>query len=132
MKYKQNALIVLLIGSAVFCQGCVAAAVGIGAVGTVAYIRGDLESTEPKNIEIVYSAALMAAEQLELDVIRKSRDSVSAIVIANDAQNKQIQIKMSAPSEHVTKLSIRVGTFGDKTKSNRIYQRMYNNMNPIK
>ena len=130
MRKKQNVLIVLLIGTAIFCQGCVVAAVGLGAAG-VAYVRGDLESTESKNIEVVYSAALLAAEQLELRVVSKSKDALSATIIAYDAEEKKIQIKMYAPSEFSTKLSIRVGTFGSKTKSHRIYQRIYNNMNPI-
>ncbi|MBN2588912.1 MAG: DUF3568 family protein [Sedimentisphaerales bacterium] len=131
MRKKQNVLIVFLIGTAIFCQGCVVAAVGLGAAGTVAYISGDLESTETKNIEVVYSAALQAVEQLELRIVSKSKDALSATIIAYDAEEKKIQIKMSAPSEHSTKLSIRVGTFGNETKSNRIYQRMYNNMNPV-
>jgi hypothetical protein len=132
MKKKWNAAIILLAGIAIFCQGCVVAAVGLGAAGTVAYVRGDLESKETKNIEIVYSAALLAAEQLELRIISKSKDAFSATIIAYDAEEKRIQIKMSAPSEYSTKISIRVGTFGSETKSHRIYQRIYNNMYPVK
>jgi hypothetical protein len=131
MRKNTNVLIILLVGTAIFCQGCVVAAVGLGAAGTVAYIRGDLESTETKNIEIVYSAALEAVEQLELRVISKTKDALSASIIARDAQDKKIQIKMTAPSEHTTKLSIRVGTFGSENKSNRIYKRIYDNMNPV-
>lgn len=129
---KQFFLNIMLLSIAVFCHGCVVAAVGLGAAGTVAYVSGDLESTEPKNIEIVYSAALQAAEQLELRVISSSKDALSATVIARDADDKKIQIKMAAVSEQTTKLSIRVGTFGSETKSQRIYKNMYNNMNPVK
>ena len=132
MRKKQNVLILFLIGTAILYQGCVAAVVGIGAVGTVAYIRGDLESTEPKNIEVVYSSALQACEQLELKIVSKNRDALSATVIAYDAQDKKVQIKMTAASEFNTKLSIRVGTWGSETKSHRIYEKMYNNMNPVK
>ena len=131
MRKKQNVLIVLLIGTAIFCQGCVVAAVGLGAAGVAYTTSIFFESTESKNIEVVYSAALLAAEQLELRVVSKSKDALSATIIAYDAEEKKIQIKMYAPSEFSTKLSIRVGTFGSKTKSHRIYQRIYNNMNPI-
>ena len=96
MKNKRNALVVLLTGAAILCQGCVAAAIGIGAVGTVAYVRGDLESVESKNIEVVYSAALMAAEQLELRIISKSKDALSATISARDAQDKKIDIKITS------------------------------------
>jgi hypothetical protein len=123
---------IMLLLVAIFCQGCVVAAVGLGAAGTVAYVRGDLESTEPKNIEVVYSASLQAAEQLELSIISKSKDALSATITARDAQDKKIQIKMTSNSEQTTKLSIRVGTFGSEAKSQQIYQRIYNNMNPVK
>lgn len=130
----KNYLIVFFMGVMFMIGGCGPEIVLIGAAsaGTIVYVSGDLESTEPKNIEIVYSAALMAAEQLELRVISKSKDALSATIIAHDAQDKKIQIKMTAPSEHTTKMSIRIGTFGNKTKSRRIYQKIYNNMNPIK
>ncbi len=132
MKKKQNVLMVLLIGTAIFCQGCVVAAVGLGAAGTAAYINGDLESTENKNIEIAYSAALLAVEQLEIKVVSKSKDALSATIVAYDAEEKKIQIKMTAPTEYSTKMSIRVGSFGNQTKSLRIYQKIYNNMYPVK
>jgi hypothetical protein len=133
LKFK-NCLIIFLFGIPILIGGCGPEVVLIGAAsaGTIAYIRGDLESTETKNIEIVYSAALLAAEQLELRIISKSKDALSATIIAYDAQEKRIQIKMNAPSEYSTKISIRVGTFGSETKSHRIYQRIYNNMNPVK
>ena len=132
MQIKRIFLVLMLLATAVFCQGCVVVAVGLGAAGTVAYVRGDLESTEPKNIEVVYSAALQAAEQLELRVISKSKDALSAEIIARDAQDKKITIKMNSVSEQTTKLSIRVGTFGSEAKSQQIYQKIYDNINPIK
>ena len=60
-------LAVLLVGTAVFVQGCVVAAVGVGAAGTVAYVRGDLEAVESENIEAVYEATQKALEELELN-----------------------------------------------------------------
>ena len=132
MRIKWICLNIMLLAIAVIGQGCVAAAVGLGAAGTIAYVRGDLESKESKNIEVVYSAALVAAEQLELRVISKSKDALSATIIARDAQDKKIEIKMNAASEQTTKLSIRVGTFGDETKSQLIYQKIYNNLHPYK
>jgi len=46
MLKRQVLLIAILIGSMLLLQGCVVAAVGLGAAGTVAYVRGDLESME--------------------------------------------------------------------------------------
>jgi hypothetical protein len=132
MRIKRFFTIASILSFAACCQGCVAVAVGLGAAGTVAYIRGDLESTESKNIEVVYSAALQATEQFQLSLISKSKDALSATIVARDAQDSKITIKMTSVSEQTTKLSIRVGTFGDETKSQQIYQKIYNNMYPIK
>jgi len=48
MQKKQVVIMILFVGMAVFIQGCVVAAVGAGA-GTVAYVRGDLQTVESKS-----------------------------------------------------------------------------------
>ena len=131
MRTKGIFLNLALLGLAVFGQGCVIAAVGLGAAGTIAYVRGDLEATESKNIEAVYSAAVQAVEDLHLNLISKSEDALSATITARDAADKKITIKLKSTSEQTTKLSIRVGTFGDETKSQQIYQKIYNILYPI-
>jgi endo-beta-N-acetylglucosaminidase D len=128
MRTKQILLYFLLMMIAVFGQGCVVAAVGAGAAGTIAYIRGDLESIESENIDKVYDAALQAAEELELRIISKSKDALSATIVARDAQDKKVQIKLQTKAENTTKLSIRIGTFGSETKSRLIYQKIYDNL----
>ena len=108
-------------------QGCVVAAIGAGA-GTVAYVRGDLEVVESENLNSVYKAAEKAIEELELAVSKKTKDAMSAEIIARDSQDKKIKIKLSATAEGTTKLSIRVGLFGSETKSRLIYQQIKKNL----
>ena len=124
MRKRQVFLMVLLVSVVSVIQGCVVAAVGAGAAGTVAYIRGDLETVESADIEAVYRAVVRAMDKLELSVIQKSKDAMSAEVIARDAQDKKIKIKLNATAEGTTKVSIRVGTFGSETKSRLIYDRI--------
>ncbi len=131
MRLKYISLNLVLFTIALIGQGCVAAAVGLGAAGTIAYIRGDLESTEDKNIEVVYSAVLEAVEQLQLILINKSQDAHEATILARDVNDKKITIKMKSTSVQTTKLSIRVGTLGDEAMSVQIYQKIYNNLHPI-
>ena len=128
MRMKQFLLYFLLITIAVFGLDCVVAAVGVGAAGTIAYMRGDLEAVESENIDTVYEAALQAAEELELRIISKTKDALSATIIARDAQDKKVQIILRTTAENTTKLSIRIGTFGSETKSRLIYQKIYDNL----
>ena len=121
-------LAVLLVGVAVLTGGCLLLAVGAGAAGTVAYISGDLEAVESRNMADVYEATLKALEQLELSATKEGKDDLSAVIVARDAQDKKITIKLRAPSEESTKIAIRVGVFGNETKSRLIYQKIRDNL----
>ena len=127
MQKKQVVITILFVGMAVFIQGCVIAAVGAGA-GTVAYVRGDLQTVESKSLDDVYEAAEKAIKELGLNVTKKTKDAMSATIVARDAQDKKITIKLSATTEETTKLSIRIGVFGSETKSQRIYEEIKKNL----
>jgi hypothetical protein len=117
----------LLLCPLLAAQGCVVAAVGAGA-GTVAYVRGDLEVVEREKLDVVYKATEKAISELELAVSKKTKDAMSAEIIARDSQDKKIRIRLSATAEGTTKLSIRAGLFGDETKSMLIYEQIKKNL----
>lgn len=127
MLKRQVLLIAMLVGSMLLLQGCVVAAVGLGA-GTIAYVRGDLQAVESESIDDVYDASLKALEELELRVTRKSKDALGAEIITYDAQDKKIRIKLKSVAEKTTELSIRIGVFGSETKSRLIYQKIRENL----
>ncbi len=128
MEKGQVFLISVLVSTAVLIEGCVIAAVGIGAAGTVAYIRGDLEAMESKDLDTVYEATEKALDELGLNVTKRAKDAMSAVIVARDAQDKKITIKLSATTEETTKVSIRVGLFGSETKSRLVYQKIRDNL----
>ena len=121
-------LTILLIGTMVLSEGCMVAAVGLGAAGTIAYVRGDLQSFESERIDEVYEATLEAVDELELNVTTKSKDALSALIVARDADDKKVTIKLKATAEGPTELSIRIGVFGNETKSRLIYQKIRENL----
>ena len=49
---------------------------------------------------------------------------MSAVFVGRDAEDKKIRIKLTATQEDMTELSIRIGMFGDETKSRRIYEQI--------
>jgi len=128
VRKEQILLVVLLVGSAVSVTGCIAVVAGAGAAGTVAYLKGDLESVESRKLDEVHAATLKAVEQLGLKVTKIRKDALSAEVVARDAQDKKVTITLSAATEQTTKLSIRVGVFGSEAKSRLIYQKIYDNL----
>jgi hypothetical protein len=124
----QVLLIAMLVGSMLLLQGCVVAAVGLGAAGTMAYVRGDLQAVESESIDDVYEATLKALNELELLPTRKTKDALGAEIITYDAQDKKITIRLKSAAEGTTKLSIRIGVFGSETKSRLIYQKIRENL----
>jgi len=123
-------LAVLLSGLMLGSSGCLALVVGAGAAGTVAYMAGDMEAEENHSIDQVYTAARKAADDLQLHVItgEGGKDALSATLVARDAADKRVTIKLTSTTENTTKISIRVGTFGSETKSRLIYSKMVENL----
>jgi len=111
-------------------SGCVAVAVGAGAGGTVAYLAGDLETNEPYDIDAVFAASEKALADLDLRIqkYQTAKDALSARLVARDAGDKQVVIKLKSTTAGGTHLSIRVGTFGDDTKSQLIYEQIRTNL----
>lgn len=124
MNKQKVALAILYVGAAVTFSGCVLLAVGAGAAGTVAYVKGDLEVLEDKGLDDVYVASKKALEDLELGVIQDNKDKIGATIVSRDSQDKKITIKLKGVSDESTEISIRYGTFGSEAKSSMIYNKI--------
>jgi len=101
---------------------------GGGRSGPAIYATGDLKTVVSKDINSVYQAAQKSLEQLQLRATTKVKDALAAKIIARDAQDKKITIKFTSTTEDTTKLSIRVGLFGNETKSRLIYEQIRKNL----
>ncbi len=121
-------LIILLSAAAVCVSGCVLAAVGAGAAGTVAYLRGDLEAMRAERLNAVYDASLQAMQQMEYKIVKSSKDATTGEIVAKDSQDDKITIKLEATAEGPTSISIRVGTFGSERRSRLIYDKIRTNL----
>ena len=130
MRIPSICLVLILAGLTVNSAGCLVVAAGAGAAGTVAYMKGDLETEEPYKLDVVYAATREATKQLELSVLegKTEKDALSATIVARDAADKRVTIHLKAQTEHTTKVSIRIGTFGDQSKSHMIYNRIKENL----
>ena len=127
MQRNKVVLVVLLVLTGALVQGCIVAAVGAGA-GTVAYLRGDLETVESKNMDAVYAATKKAVDELGYKVTKDAKDALEAEIVARDAGDNKVTIILKKTAADATKVSIRVGTFGDETKSQLIYGKIRDNL----
>lgn len=128
MKKQKVILMILYVGAAVTLSGCILAAVGAGAAGTVAYVKGDLEVVESKNLDAIYAASKKALADLELGIIQDNKDKIGATLVSRDSQDKKITITLKAVSDQSTEISVRYGTFGSEAKSSMIYNKIKENL----
>jgi hypothetical protein len=123
----------LAVLAAVFCtgavliNGCAVALVGAGA-GTVAYIKGSLEAVLEDDVDAVYEASIKALDQLEIAPSEKQKDALAARIVATNAQYRKITIKLKAAENDLTKISIKIGFFGDRSQSQAIYDKIKENL----
>ncbi|MFA9409028.1 MAG: DUF3568 family protein [Candidatus Dadabacteria bacterium] len=131
-KYQKLTLVLLLLASPVVLTGCLAAAaVGGGAVagaGTIAWMQGELKSTEGYPFAKVWAATVKAIEQLDFMVVNKVSDAISGKIDSVTADNKKVKIQVKRVGDNITEIKIRVDTFGDETLSRYILNKIQSNI----
>ena len=109
--------------SASLSIGCPAVLVGGAAGGgAVAYIRGELKTTEEVSLNRSWKAAQMAMSDLEFTITDKEKDAFDARIHASGAGGKAIDVALKKISPTRTEIRIRVGLFGDESLSRQILQ----------
>ena len=95
-------------------------------VGTDAgvYSQTRLHAVISKDITSVYEATLFALEKLELSVTEKAKDVFYAKVVAKGADGKYITVRIEPAGDNGSKVSIKVGSFGDQERSTIIYEKI--------
>jgi hypothetical protein len=106
--------------------GCVATKTA--ANQTVAWIRGALEINLDYPVEQVGRAATAAVTNLKFNSIVSRVDVVSGEVNAETAQGTDIDILIDKISDRITRVSIRVGAFGDEAVSRLILDELERNL----
>jgi hypothetical protein len=108
--------------------GCVAVAVGAGAAGAVAYLRGELQSSVSEDVEDVILATAKAIEQLKFSQVEARKDALSGVFEARNARNDKIVITIDRQAEGLTRLRIRVGLIGNEAVSRSILSQINKNL----
>ncbi len=101
-------------------SGCVVAAIGAAGVagaGTIAYIRGELDAAVPGDVAALSTAATKALEELRFAKISEDKSAVDAAIRARTGQDRKIDIRLNRTADNLTRVRIRVGTFGDEELS---------------
>lgn len=105
--------------------GCVLAAVAAVGVGTYAYVSGELKTTQDVTLDRGWEATKAAMGDLEFTSTDEKKDALQATLKARQADGTIVTIRLkSAPDGKSTEFAVRVGTFGDESKSRQIMDKI--------
>lgn len=106
-------------------QGCVALVAGAGAgAGTVAYIRGELQTTYAAPLGRTWDAAVGALKDLAITVKTTKKDELGGTIDAARADGTAVKIALESVGPGTTSVKIRVGIFGDEEASKAINRKI--------
>lgn len=106
----------------VLSSGCAAVAVGTaGGAGTYVYLKGQLVREYNAGMDRSYAAVLATCDALDLEIQSRSHNLTEAKVSALDG-DRTVHFGLKSLTTQRTKLSVRVGLFGDKVASQRIHE----------
>ena len=125
MQNRQIFLAFLLLAAILLGQGCKTTVVGPEGQTVATYRLGKLSAEEPKDINAVYQATLDALSELELNIIQKLKDELTAQVVARDSQDTKVTVDLIAITKDSTKMSIRAGSYA---RASRIYQTIHKSL----
>jgi hypothetical protein len=131
MRYpKRLAALATALALPLVTSGCIAAAMGGAAAGmaSFAYTTGALETTVKEPLEEVWGAVIEANEELGFVIKARAKDKLGARVESTQAQGGDIRVVLEPVGPQATKISIRIGTFGDERKSRLILRHIQENL----
>lgn len=132
MKVKKTCISLLLILCSMMFVGCPAtlwllggAAVG---VGTYVYLNGELERKYPVGFETAWQASVTTLEQLQFTKENSKRDGIDGNLDARRADGTPVNMTFKLLSDRVTSIKVKVGFMGDRQISERIHERIRENL----
>ena len=102
--------------------GAAAAAVG---AGTYYYVKGDLERNYEAPMDKTWEATIKSIEELKLTVESQKHDARSGVIKGKMADEKGFEINLKRMGENLTEVGIRIGTFGDRVRSEAIHNKIH-------
>ena len=118
-----KAMIGVLLSMSLMMQGCMLVAVGAGAAagaGTVAYIKGELQTTYAASLDRTWDATLGALKDLDFRIIETQKGGAEGDIEAKRIGGDKVKVALSLAGPGATLVKIRVGTFGDEPTSRAI------------
>ena len=102
----------------------IGAAVAAAGAGTYYYIKGDLKRNYEASMDKAWEACVQAVEELKLTTESKQHDAFNGIIKGKMADGKSFSINLKRLGENLTEVGVRIGTFGDRVRSEAIHDKI--------
>ena len=112
-----KAILFVLLSMGLMLQGCMLLAVGAGAAagaGTVAYIKGELQTNYAASLDQTWQATLSALDDLGYKAISSQKGGTEGEIEAKQVGGDKVKVHLSISGTGTTLVKIRVGIFGDE------------------
>ncbi len=94
-------------------------------------VVGELEAIEQATLDQTWDASLTAMERLGFVVSQRDRNDVEARILAHTQGGREVRVRLSKDTTILSRIRIRVGTFGDEALSRLILERIETHL-PVK
>lgn len=105
--------------------GCKTTIIDSDSESRATYQMGKLNLEESRGIDAVYAATEKAMSDLGLKVIQRAKDALQAEVVARDAQDKKVIVRLLSITKDTTKVTVEVSPM---EKAQRIYEAIRDNL----
>ena len=105
--------------------GAAAAAVGAGAYF---YIKGDLKRNYEAPMDKTWDATIKSVEELKLTAESTEHDAFNGVIKGKMADGKSFSINVKRLGENMTEVGVRIGTFGDRARSEAIHDKIHSKL----
>ena len=130
--FKRLNQAVLLLVLAIQISGCAEAVlVGVGAVGgagAALWYRGKMEENLNVPFSKAHTATLAALKDLKLPINKDRKGGLKARIESQFPEGKYVWIKVRAVTDSSSKVTVRVGVFGNRSKSQEIFDAIHQHL----
>jgi len=124
-RHSRIAVLALALGALPGLSGCISSA---GSPPGTTYSFGSLDCSVPATPEKVVQASEKALKEKDLHMVSSDATGVDGKVVAKTALDTTIAITVTRQDDKTSKITIRVGTFGDQELSNDLLEKIRANL----
>ena len=91
-------------------------------------IMGELQASERRPLDSLWMASQRALEVLELRIVAREKDALSALLRARGAEGKEVKVRLEKVSDSTTLVKVKVDLLGDQHQSQLILDQILREM----